>query len=184
MRQVTDQPRGEYIRAKHAERGSTRRKRQDRCNRLKLRFIQPYIRVVYHSSYFANAWTICSNKVSPIGEEDSVLFEHSVHRLVLATNRDPVEPKSNGKLLSRSSDPERSPKAEADFVLAEDVDKSFKPLGFSMRLDDYGVTWSENSAYRALAGLNNPTFENTGTFLRKPRHCQTVYYLGHSNDEE
>ena len=120
-----------------------------------------------------DAWTIVPAKVSPVGEEDPVLLEHSVHRLVLATNRVPIKPKANSEPFSGGRNPERSPKAEADFILAKNVDKSFIPLGFPVWLDKYFVTWRERLATK-VPGFSDPTFEDARTLFRKSGHVQAT----------
>ena len=79
-------------------------------------------------------------KVAPVGEENPVLLEHGVHRLMLATNWIPVEPKPDGELLLSIDHPERSSETEANLVLTKEMDVSFKPLCFPLWLNKYCVT--------------------------------------------
>ena len=79
-----------HVRAKDTERGRPRRKPQDGRNRLQLRPVACDVRVVNHSPHPEDARASDRAEVFSSGEQDPVLLEHRVHRLVLSTNWVPI----------------------------------------------------------------------------------------------
>jgi len=128
-----------HVRAKDTERGGARRKPQYRCNGLELCPVVCDIRVVNHSPHPEDA-RANSPKVCPGWEQDPVLLKHSIHRLMLSTERVSVQPEPNGKHLLCARHSERSTEAQANFEPPNNVDVSFEPSRFPVWLDEDGVT--------------------------------------------
>jgi len=123
---------------------------------------------VYPSPRPENVRTSDRTCVSGSGEQDSVLLEHSVHCLMLPTNRIPVQFKPNGKSLLPARHPKRSVEAQADFGLPDEMDISFKPPCFPLRLDEYGITWRTRSAERIPDSLVTLPLRTLGRFSASP----------------
>ena len=157
-----------HIRAEDAERRRARREPQDRCNCLELCPVGCNVRVVNYSPHPGNVWTGDGINVRGTGEQDSVLFEHSVHRLMLSTNGVPVQLEPNGKSLLGACHSKRSVEAQADLALADDMDISFEPLCFPLRLDEYGIPWRTKSAEKMPDVLVTLPLRTLGRFSASP----------------
>jgi len=91
-----------HVRAKDTERGRARRKLQDGRNGLKLCSIACDVHVVHRTLHPEDARANDRTEVFSGREQDPVLIEHGVHRLVLPTNWVPIELKPSRKILLKA----------------------------------------------------------------------------------
>ena len=157
-----------YVRAEYTERRRARRKLKDGCNRLELRLIGCDVWVVNHSPHPGSARTSDRIDVFRSGEQDSVLLEYGIHRLMLPAKWIPVQPKPNRKPLLGVRHSKRSVKAQANFVLPNNVDISFEPSCPSLWLDDYGVAWRAESVEGVPDFPVNLPLRTLGRFSASP----------------
>ena len=78
------------------------------------------------------------------GEQNAILGECSIHRLMLALDSDAIQFKSYMKLLTGSIDFERPMESKGDFDFINDMNMAFKPAAScssSLLLHEYGIPY-------------------------------------------